>query len=230
MVQEPASSDEVLLFFLKYGLAFGLRGDVRVVGPGSVNGTKHLSRDLLWSTHDSVMHAARIYSLWKCILTSKRRRDSELFETSPHRNFLRFAPPYSVNQKRKTHRIWATSFWGPGPFTEEPMVSLPTAVQDPTSRRAGESRLSRYPSRCSREKNVAGLLQGRNVIKTIPGFHKYSSCFRSLQPTTHFWVEPSESEHPCPTTSLTHVAHPLPLSKAKSVRLHYLHTKGCDRK
>ena len=46
--------------------------------------------------------------------------------------FLRFAPPYSVNQKRKTHRIWATSFWGPGPFTEEPMVSLPTAVQDPT--------------------------------------------------------------------------------------------------
>ena len=63
MVQEPASSDEVLLFLLKYGLAFGLRGDVRVVGPGSVNGTKHLSRDLLLSTHDSVMHAARIYSL-----------------------------------------------------------------------------------------------------------------------------------------------------------------------
>ena len=92
MVQEPASSDEVLLFLLKYGLAFGLRGDVRVVGPGSVNGTKHLSRDLLWSTHDSVMHAARIYSLWKCILTSKRRRDSELFETSPHRNFFAFCP------------------------------------------------------------------------------------------------------------------------------------------
>ena len=45
MVQESAASDEVLLFFLKYVLAFGLRGDVRMVGSGSANGTKHLSRE-----------------------------------------------------------------------------------------------------------------------------------------------------------------------------------------
>ena len=42
MVQESALSNEVLLFSLKQVLAFGLRGDVRVVGMGSVNGTKHL--------------------------------------------------------------------------------------------------------------------------------------------------------------------------------------------
>ena len=48
---------------------FGLCGDVQVVGSGPANGSKHLSSDLLWSTHDSVVHAVWLYSLWECILT-----------------------------------------------------------------------------------------------------------------------------------------------------------------
>ena len=94
-------------------LAFSLRGYVRVVGPGSAKGSKHLSSDLLWSTHDSVMHAVWFYSLWECILTSKCSRRSCPRRLLP---LIFCVLPYSGNQKRKTHRIWPTLFWGPGPL------------------------------------------------------------------------------------------------------------------
>ena len=103
-------------------LAFGLRGDVRVVRSGSANGTKHLSSDLLWSTPDSVIHAVWLYSLWECILTSKRRRRS-----CPRRHlpaiFLRFALVSIKNLK--THQFYYQIFWGPGPLTSLPMVRPP---------------------------------------------------------------------------------------------------------
>ena len=110
-------------------LAFGLRGDVRVVGPGSAKGSKHLSSDLLWSTHDSVMHAVWFYSLWKCILTSKCSRRSCPRRLLP---LIFCVLPYSGNQKRKTHRIWPTLFWGPGPLRSSPMVRVRVGAPAPT--------------------------------------------------------------------------------------------------
>ena len=110
-------------------LAFGLRGDVRVVRSGSANGTKHLSSDLLWSTPDSVIHAVWLYSLWECILTSKRRRRS-----CPRRHlpaiFLRVALVSIKNLK--THQFYYQIFWGPGPLTSLPMVRPPHGVHHPT--------------------------------------------------------------------------------------------------
>ena len=107
-------------------LAFGLRGDVRVVEPGSAKGSKHLSSDLLWSTHDSVMHAVWFYSLWECILTSKCSRRSCPRRLLP---LIFCVLPYSGNQKRKTHRIWPTLFWGPGPLRSSPMVRVRVGVR-----------------------------------------------------------------------------------------------------
>ena len=89
-----------------------------MVGPGSAKGSKHLSRDLLWSTHDSVMHAVWFYSLWECILTSKCSRRSCPRRLLP---LIFCVLPYSGNQKRKTHRIWPTLFWGPGPLRSSPI-------------------------------------------------------------------------------------------------------------
>ena len=111
-------------------LAFGLRGDVRVVEPGSAKGSKHLSSDLLWSTHDSVMHAVWLYSLWECILTSKCSRRSCPRRLLP---LIFCVLPYSGNQKRKTHRIWPTLFWGPGPLRSSPMVRVRVGVRAPTT-------------------------------------------------------------------------------------------------
>ena len=120
-------------------LAFGLRGDVRVVRSGSANGTKHLSSDLLWSTPDSVIHAVWLYSLWECILTSKRRRRS-----CPRRHlpadFLRFALVSIKNLK--THQFYYQIFWGPGPLTSLPMVRPPHGVHHPTSQRVLSDRIS----------------------------------------------------------------------------------------
>ena len=117
-------------------LAFGLRGEVRVVGSGSANGTKHLSSDLLWSTPDSVIHAVWLYSLWECILTSKRRRRS-----CPRRHlpaiFLRFALVSIKNLK--THQFYYQIFWGPGPLTSLPMVRPPHGVHHPTPKKEKSS-------------------------------------------------------------------------------------------